>query len=69
MFGSYYDVAQEKLATMSFEEKIAQLLLVRYPDTSGKEIIEQYQFGGYVFLDVYKRKNLSSIKTRNMAVV
>jgi len=38
MFGSYYDVAEEKLATMNLSEKIAQLLLVRYPDTKEQEI-------------------------------
>ena len=64
MFGSYYDVAQEKLATMSLEEKIAQLLLVRYPDTSGKEIIEQYQFGGYVFFAKdFKNKTKEEVQT------
>ena len=64
MFGSYYDVAQEKLATMSLEKKIAQLLLVRYPDTSGKEIIEQYQFGGYVFFAKdFKNKTKEEVQT------
>ena len=64
MFGSYYDIAQEKLATMSLEEKIAQLLLVRYPDTSGKEIIEQYQFGGYVFFAKdFKNKTKEEVQT------
>ena len=64
MFGSYYDVAEEKLATMSLEEKIAQLLLVRYPDTAGKEIIEQYQFGGYVFFGRdFKDKSKEEVQT------
>ena len=64
MFGSYYDVAQEKLATMSLEEKIAQLLLVRYPDTSVSEIIEQYQFGGYVFFAKdFKNKTKEEVQT------
>lgn len=64
MFGSYYDVAEEKLATMSLEEKIAQLLLVRYPDTSVSEIIEQYQFGGYVFFAKdFKNKTKEEVQT------
>ena len=49
IFKSYYQLAHNKLETMSLDEKISQLLLVRYPDTNQKEILEKYQFGGYVF--------------------
>ena len=64
MFGSYYDVAEEKLATMNLSEKIAQLLLVRYPDTKEQEITKQYQFGGYVFFAKdFKGKNKEQVQT------
>ena len=35
---------------MSLDEKISQLLLVRYPDNP-IETLENYQFGGYVFFE------------------
>lgn len=45
----YLSQARQKLATMSQEEKIAQVLLVRYPDRNGVAELQKYQFGGYVF--------------------
>ena len=45
---SYYDKALSKLNSMTLEEKIAQILLVRYPD-NGTEEQNKYQFGGYLF--------------------
>ena len=49
IFSKYYSLANNKLNTMSLDEKISQILLVRYPDTNQKEILENYQFGGYIF--------------------
>ncbi len=49
IFKSHYKEAYEIVKQMMVEEKIAQLLLVRYPDENQKEILEQYQFGGYLF--------------------
>lgn len=49
IFRKYQDLAQAKLSTMSLEEKIAQVLLVRYPAANGADILRQYQFGGYLF--------------------
>ena len=49
IFSDYYDLAYDKLQTMSMSEKIAQILLVRYPDENQVSILENYQFGGYVF--------------------
>lgn len=49
IFAKYDDLAVRKLTTMSLEEKISQILLVRYPDANGVEILEKYQFGGYIF--------------------
>lgn len=51
IFSSYYKIAYHKLKTMSLDEKIGQILLVRYPDSKQKEILETYQFGGYVFYE------------------
>lgn len=49
IFSQYYILANKKLETMTLDEKISQLLLVRYPDSNQKTILEKYQFGGYVF--------------------
>ena len=48
MFDKYREEALEKLNKMSLDEKIAQIFLVRYPD-SGVDTLKKYQFGGYVF--------------------
>ncbi len=45
---NYYAKAISKLKTMTLEEKIAQILLVRYPN-NGTEEQQKYQFGGYLF--------------------
>lgn len=49
IFSQYYILANKKLEKMTLDEKISQLLLVRYPDTNQKNILEKYQFGGYLF--------------------
>lgn len=49
IFKNYYILANKKLEQMTLDEKISQLLLVRYPDTNQKGILEKYQFGGYLF--------------------
>lgn len=49
IFKDYYKDAYEIVKEMTLDEKIAQLLLVRYPDENQKEVLEQYQFGGYLF--------------------
>lgn len=49
LFKDYYEKAYQKLEKMSLDEKMGQILLVRYPDNHQKEIVEKYQFGGYLF--------------------
>lgn len=49
LFKDYYEKAYQKLEKMSLDEKIGQILLVRYPDNNQKQIVEKYQFGGYLF--------------------
>ncbi len=51
IFSNYYILANNKLKSLSLDEKIAQLLLVRYPDAGAKEELKKYQFGGYVFFE------------------
>ena len=49
LFQDYALPAEQKLSTMTEDEKIAQVLLVRYPDSGGAAALAQYQFGGYLF--------------------
>ena len=63
IFSDYYLLAYNELKTLSLEEKIAQLLLVRYPDNNAKEILEKYKFGGYVFFEKdFKYKTEQEVK-------
>ena len=49
MFSDYYKLAYNKVKGMTLDEKIAQVLLVRYPDSNGVNLLKKHQFGGYVF--------------------
>ncbi len=48
IFADFYKMAQTKLETLSLDEKIGQLLLVRVPDTNKIEDLTKYHFGGYL---------------------
>lgn len=45
---STYDAAREALDSMTVEEKVAQMFIVRCPETNAAEVAEQYRFGGYI---------------------
>jgi len=64
IFSDYYILANNKLKTMTLDEKISQLLLVRYPnDTNATSIQKNYQFGGYVFFEKdFNNKNEQQVK-------
>lgn len=49
IFEKYYLIASKKMDSMTIDEKISQLLLVRYPDENQEEVLQNYQFGGYLF--------------------
>ncbi|MCI8588341.1 MAG: beta-hexosaminidase [Bacilli bacterium] len=51
IFSNYYKLASKKLQELSLDEKIAQMLLVRYPGANAVEALKKYQFGGYVFFE------------------
>ena len=64
IFKDYYLFARKKVQEMTLDEKIAQLLLVRYPDDEPISILEKYQFGGYVFYEKdFKNKTTEEVKT------
>ncbi len=49
LFQDYYDDAKELLNTLTIDEKISQMLLVRHPSQNDLNIQKNYQFGGFVF--------------------
>lgn len=51
IFSRHHVLAYEKLKTMSLDEKIGQVLIVRYPDSGATSLLNQYHFGGYVFYE------------------
>lgn len=51
IFSEYYGLAYSKLKELTLDEKIGQLLLVRYPDNNQKELLKKYGFAGYVFFE------------------
>ena len=62
IFKDYYKQAYRKLKEMSLDEKISQILLVRYPD-NGVSVLKNKQFGGYVFFAKdFENKNKSEVK-------
>lgn len=64
LFADYYAVADVKLAEMTTDQKIAQTLLVRYPDDStAAQVLKEYQFGGYLlFAKDFQGKTASEVR-------
>lgn len=63
IFKDYYKQAYDKLKELSLDEKINQILLVRYPDSNGDGILSENQFGGYVFFAKdFKDKSADDVK-------
>ena len=51
IFHNYYNLAYQKVKELTLEEKIAQFLLVRYPDFNPINTLKKYPFGGYIFFE------------------
>lgn len=51
IFKDFYSLASNKLKTLSLDEKIGQLFLVRYPESNVLENLKKYKFAGYVFYE------------------
>lgn len=63
IFKNYYTLAYNQMKKLSLDEKIAQIMLVRYPDTDGINLLKQHQFGGYVFFEKdFKEKTKEQVK-------
>ncbi len=48
IFSGFYEMAYNKLKTMSDDEKIGQIFLVRVPEKNKISDLEKYKFGGYL---------------------
>lgn len=48
IFSQFYQMAYNKMKTMSLDEKIGQIFLVRVPEQNKITDLEKYKFGGYV---------------------
>lgn len=48
IFGKYYEKAENLMKSMSIEEKVGQMFLVRYPENGVIEEIKNYAPGGYI---------------------
>lgn len=65
IFKDYYQVAFEKLKTLTIEEKIGQLMLVRVPDDNQINAIKDYHLGGYLlFGQDTKNQTKNSLKSK-----
>lgn len=63
IFKEYYNAAYKKLQTMSLDEKIGQILLVRYPNSNQVSELQKYHLGGYVFFQKdFDKKSEGEVK-------
>lgn len=51
MFNQFYQMAYNKLKTMSQDEKIGQIFLVRVPSENQISDLQKYYFGGYLLFE------------------
>lgn len=51
IFTEYYNDAYDILNTLTLEEKIGQIFLVRYSEENAIQNIQNYNFGGYIFFE------------------
>lgn len=51
IFSKFYEIAYNKLKTLSLDEKIGQILLVRTKENNAVSDLVKYNFGGYVLYE------------------
>lgn len=65
IFSAYYDKAEEKLNTLTIDDKIGQLFIAGSHDATCFDKLEQYQFGGYLFFaSFFENKDADTIKSQ-----
>ncbi len=68
LFGEYYEKAEEKLKTMSLEEKTGQIFLARMNSEKAEEEIKILHPGGYVlFAKDFEKKTKDTVKKEIVA--
>lgn len=64
IFSQYYILAYNKLKTLTLDEKIGQLFLVRYPESDAINLLNKYNFGGYILFEKdFKNKTKEEVQT------
>ena len=46
---------------MTLEEKVAQMFIVRCPESNAVQVAQEYQFGGYILLSMGAIKQLHGL--------
>ena len=71
IFHAQYQAAGLKLQTMSLDEKIGQLFLVRTPVKNQTELLRKHQFCGYVLykrdIDNHNKQSLNDFRHQSQA--
>ncbi len=63
IFSAYNEKANQKIQTLSLEEKIAQLFIIGISTNSDIGELKKYQFGGYLFFkDFFNNKTKEQVK-------
>lgn len=63
IFGAYEDAARQKLASMTLQQKVGQVLLVESPTSGAVHTIDEIQPGGYCLMERdFKGKTASQVK-------
>lgn len=63
IFSQFDTLAKNKVKEMTLDEKIGQILLVRYDDTTAKAAIDRYKVGGFVFFEKdFKNKDVPEVQ-------
>ena len=63
ILGKYYEKAYQELQKLTLDEKIGQIVLVRYPKQNQIEILKKYHLGGYLlFEDDFSNKTENEVK-------
>lgn len=64
IFSKFSTLATNKVKAMTLDEKIGQILLVRYDASSAKDAINSNKVGGFVFFEKdFKNKDKEQVKT------
>lgn len=67
LFGEYYAKAEEKLLTMTLDEKIAQMYIIGTSSSTNYALLNQYQFGGHLYLlDSFKDTSGNVLKVNTL---